>query len=300
MRPLERVLVDEDLADARIELRLAHPRAASTPGASTSPGTATTSSSPHDERPRLALGARDLRVDEHVLDLLAAPASRSPGRHGSYLKAWVVESHCQSTAPQRDRAALERDRSYSRTALMLRLPGRQLGALRLERRSRASPPAARQRGARRRAGGGSHAQPGGDVAERRGSRPDRPRSVSGFEESARNSRPVARAVGVSVSSRQSAAAGGRRRPRGCGLIPRVEPLDDEPVEEVSTWSDGGVAVARRPIGRDRRSGGRGARPRSRPGRGVDDLRAERLGQKRGVRVRLVAPQPVVHVHAATR
>src|SRR5262249_4803791 len=44
----------------------------------------------HHERPRLALGSRDLGVDEHVLDLLAAPgepAARSPA---SYLKACEV------------------------------------------------------------------------------------------------------------------------------------------------------------------------------------------------------------------
>src|SRR5437870_4059615 len=44
----------------------------------------------HDERPRLAFRAGNLRVDENVLDLLAPssePVARAPG---SYLKAWEL------------------------------------------------------------------------------------------------------------------------------------------------------------------------------------------------------------------
>src|SRR5439155_26761630 len=44
----------------------------------------------HDERPRLALGSRDLGVDEHVLDLLAAPREPVAGTPRAYLKAWQL------------------------------------------------------------------------------------------------------------------------------------------------------------------------------------------------------------------
>src|SRR5919202_64974 len=40
----------------------------------------------HDQRPRLALGTRDLRVDEHVLDLLAPPRKPVAGPPAPYLK----------------------------------------------------------------------------------------------------------------------------------------------------------------------------------------------------------------------
>src|SRR3954464_15378695 len=42
----------------------------------------------HDERPRLACGAGDLRVDEHVLDLLGSPGEPMPGPPASSLKPW--------------------------------------------------------------------------------------------------------------------------------------------------------------------------------------------------------------------
>src|SRR4051812_35163264 len=44
----------------------------------------------HDERPRLACGTGDLRVDEHVLDLLRSPGEPIAGTPGSYLKAWEL------------------------------------------------------------------------------------------------------------------------------------------------------------------------------------------------------------------
>src|SRR5947209_3468315 len=44
----------------------------------------------HDERPRLALRAGNLRVDEHVLDLLAPPGQPVAGAPGSYLKPWQL------------------------------------------------------------------------------------------------------------------------------------------------------------------------------------------------------------------
>src|SRR3954447_7026761 len=44
----------------------------------------------HDERPRLACGTGDLRVDEHVLDLLRSPGEPIAGAPGPYLKAWEL------------------------------------------------------------------------------------------------------------------------------------------------------------------------------------------------------------------
>src|SRR5882724_12032706 len=46
--------------------------------------------SAHDKRPRLACGTGDLRVDEHVLDLLRSPSEPIAGAPGSYLKAWEL------------------------------------------------------------------------------------------------------------------------------------------------------------------------------------------------------------------
>src|SRR5437588_6367225 len=44
----------------------------------------------HDERPRLALRAGNLCVDEHVLDLLAPPGQPVAGAPCAYLKAWEL------------------------------------------------------------------------------------------------------------------------------------------------------------------------------------------------------------------
>src|SRR6266704_31049 len=44
----------------------------------------------HDERPRLALRAGNLRVDENVLDLLAPPGEAVACAPGPYLKAWQL------------------------------------------------------------------------------------------------------------------------------------------------------------------------------------------------------------------
>jgi hypothetical protein len=45
---------------------------------------------PHHERPRFAVGTGDLRVDEHVLDLLRASGESVTGAPGPYLKAWEL------------------------------------------------------------------------------------------------------------------------------------------------------------------------------------------------------------------
>src|SRR5206468_11909271 len=61
----------------------------------------------HDERPRLALVSRDLGVDEHVLDLLAAPGEPVAWSPATYLKA--SELRLDRPRPPAD-ATLERDR----------------------------------------------------------------------------------------------------------------------------------------------------------------------------------------------
>src|SRR3954447_21270646 len=69
--------------------------------------------SAHDERPRLACGTGDLRVDEHVLDLLRSPSEPIAGAPGSYHKAWEPRRDPPLTpehlAVECDRRALEPD-----------------------------------------------------------------------------------------------------------------------------------------------------------------------------------------------
>src|SRR5215210_1128297 len=67
----------------------------------------------HDERPRLAGRTWDLRVDEHVLDLLRPSGEPIAGTPGPYLKAWKVRGNPPlapaDRAVERDRCALEPD-----------------------------------------------------------------------------------------------------------------------------------------------------------------------------------------------
>src|SRR5213593_1531728 len=90
---------------------------------------------PHNEGPRLALRAGDLRVDEHVLDLLAPPGEAVACAPGSYLKAWQLGLDAPGTPPdlalQRHRGALEPD------AVVLphgRQPGAEVEPSRADRR----------------------------------------------------------------------------------------------------------------------------------------------------------------------
>src|SRR6266550_9400950 len=55
--------------------------------------------SAHDQRPRLAGGTGNLRVDEHVLDLLRSSGEPIAGTPGPYLKAWEVRGN-PPLAPQ--------------------------------------------------------------------------------------------------------------------------------------------------------------------------------------------------------
>src|ERR687883_193161 len=61
----------------------------------------------HDERPTFAVRARDLCVDEHVLDLPAATGEAVSGSPASYLKPWELGT--DTPRPPRD-LALELDR----------------------------------------------------------------------------------------------------------------------------------------------------------------------------------------------
>src|SRR6476660_85194 len=69
--------------------------------------------SAHDERPRLACRPGDLRVDEHVLDLLRSPGEPIAGTPGPYLKAWELRGNAPlapaDLAVERDGSALEPD-----------------------------------------------------------------------------------------------------------------------------------------------------------------------------------------------
>ena len=72
---LQRLLVDQDLADRRARARYCAQlmrRTASTPVGLDDPGHGDDLVAAHDERPAFAVGAWDLGVDEHVLDLLRA------------------------------------------------------------------------------------------------------------------------------------------------------------------------------------------------------------------------------------
>src|SRR5215208_7266667 len=64
-----------------------------------------------DEGPSFAVGARDLGVDEHVLDLSGTPGEAVTGSPASYLKPWQVGPDAPrppfDLAAQVDRRALE-------------------------------------------------------------------------------------------------------------------------------------------------------------------------------------------------
>src|SRR5206468_11524035 len=119
----ERFLVDQDLADGALELGLAHSASlvAVTPGASTIPGTATTS------RPRTTRGHAS-RSDRGILAstntswiFFRRPASRSPGRQLRTLRPGSSDSIRHG--PQRTLwssaigVCSSQTRSYSRTAV---------------------------------------------------------------------------------------------------------------------------------------------------------------------------------------
>src|SRR5438093_9332367 len=80
---------------------------------------------PHNEGPRLALRAGDLRVDENVLDLLAPPGEAIACAPGSYLKAWQAGFDAPLAPTD---LAFERDRSALEPHAVVLAHGRQPGA----------------------------------------------------------------------------------------------------------------------------------------------------------------------------
>ena len=191
-----RVLLDEDLADGLLELGLRHSSgsfhartASSQPGASATPGTATTSS------PETTIG----HVSRSSLGTFAStstsctfferPASRSPGRR------------VRTTSPGRElsiRHGPKRDAALEAHARRTRAPRarRRRGPRTSSRRSTRGAPRACARapsaaaGARRRARGGSGRRRDGAGGGAAGSRSRMsPRFVSAFDESRRNSSP---------------------------------------------------------------------------------------------------------------
>ena len=239
---------------AALELGLAHSTPLRvTPGASTIPGTATTSSPAHDERPGLALGPRDLRVDEHVLELL--PAARRAGRPGASSAPRGLRARTRSSrgpsgrGRERDRVCSSETRSYSRTALR---PLAEVERASCRRSSRAASSSSFGGRVPRRGGAGSARRAG--WSRRRSGRSSsriRPRSVSGFEESLRNVEAFGAAVGLGLlapereqraddavlaprldppgASRSRRAGRGRSRPgrRRCGRSRAADPVASE-------------------------------------------------------------------------
>ena len=196
MRALQRVLVDEHLGDGPLELSRAH---ASTSGCSTMPGNGDDLVAAHDERPRLALGARDLRVDEHVLDLLLPAREPVAGPPASHFKPFELASGSprRPSAPRR-RASTGPALEPEPVVLAHRLDAAaEVDALRAGRRGEQLGERGRQRLARCRArAGGSRRRPGCSAAqERQDLVADQAALRVGVDESTRKASPSARAVG---------------------------------------------------------------------------------------------------------
>ena len=113
MRAWSGVLLDQDLADAVLELGVigSHPPHAAhdafPAGRLGDPRHATTSSPRDDERPAVALGSRHLRVHEHILHLLRAarePVARPAGADDETRRASLSSRHGPAARP-RPRAA---------------------------------------------------------------------------------------------------------------------------------------------------------------------------------------------------
>src|SRR5207302_3767594 len=116
------LLLDQHLVDGALERALGHAssRTARTPGASTSPGTATTSS-PRTTRGHASRSDRGILASTNTSWIfLRRPASRSPARHARTLRPASSDSIVhgpQRTGPSSSTgASSSQRRSYSRTA----------------------------------------------------------------------------------------------------------------------------------------------------------------------------------------
>ena len=273
---------------------------ARTPGVSTRPGTATTSSprttSGHASRSRPG----HLGVDEHVLQLLAPPGepiARPPGRTS---RPGSVATR-SSTAPQRTGPCSRLSSSYSRTA---RIPPPRSACLRAVARSRAA------RGACARASRGRRAARRPREREHVLARPRDASSAQQRQDLVADQAPLrvrVRAVARGTASPSRGAVGlgllapeREQRADDAVLAPR---LDARAARRSRRGGRGRSRPGRRRCGRSRAAGPsrqrvperRAAPPRCAPGGAVDDLRAEALAAEARVLVRLGAAEPVVHV-----
>ena len=168
------------------------------------------------ERPAFAVGAGDLGVDEHVLDLLRAagePVARPPPADD---KAWELGTDAP-TAPVDLAAQLDRARARARAGRAPAPPGARRRGRRASTRParRAAPRApAAAYGASRASAGRSRAPPDGcRSSSGRISLRISPRVVPAFEESS-GTRRRARGRTPRSPPARAGAAGARPRPRG--------------------------------------------------------------------------------------
>ena len=239
-------------------------RVASTPSASTIPGTATHLVAADDERPAFTVGARDLGVDEHVLDLLRAAGEPVAGPPPANHKAWELGADAPP-APLDLAVELDRARARARAGRARAPPGGR-------RRGRRG---ARRRGCRaaRRAPAASCAASSSDaqdvlagrrmdpLEQRQDLAADQPARRAGVRrvDPERDAALAAERLGLLAPERQ-------QRPDDAVLAARLDPLRvaarDEPVEDrldlVARGVPGRAEAARAPA----RSGGRAARPPS--------------------------------------
>ncbi len=210
---LEDVAVDQHLGDGLLELGRAHLAHRETrrlnAGRLDDPGHGHDDVAADHQRPRLALGTGDLRVDEQVLDLLPPPGEPVAGPPASYLKPCQLRANAPRPpahlAGEVDRAVLEPEP----VVLAHRLDAAaEIDALRARPARRAARRArARASRACRAHEGGSRRRPGcrrrssGRISSRM-----RPRFVPALLESIRNASPSAVQYS-SVSARQTPSSG---------------------------------------------------------------------------------------------
>ena len=213
---------------AAFELSLRH-ESRSTPSALDDAGHRDDLVAAHDERPAFAVGARDLRVDEHVLDLLRAAGEPVAGPPSAYSKAWRARERMRHP-PQRD-LAVELDRAAlepEAVVLAHRLDAAaEVDALRADRRVEQLGERRRhRRGARRATRRRFSRAAGMDLLEQRQDLvADQAAHRVGVRRVDAGTRARARGRTPPSPRARAAGAGARRRPRGAALIPFAVPLE---------------------------------------------------------------------------